>query len=78
MSEEYDIIEKENTQAAREGRVKEDDESVPEPSEEDIALRSLDREHLNDYLDIKRAVARTDLAERLVYLAVVLGLKERA
>lgn len=61
---------------AREADFDEDEEEV-EPSEEDIALKSLDKEHVEDYLAIKRAVSRTDLAERLVDMAVKLGLNER-
>lgn len=53
------------------------DEDEIEPSEEDIALKPLDKEHLEDYLAIKNAVRHTNLAERLVDMAVKLGLKER-
>lgn len=52
-------------------------EFEPEPSEEDTAIASLDQEHFEDYLAIKRAVEHTDLAERLVDLAVRIGLSNR-
>ena len=52
-------------------------EGEPEPSEEDIALKSLDKEHMDDYMAIRRAVRQTDLPERLVALAVANGLLTR-
>ena len=52
------------------------DEEV-EPSEVEIALKGLDKEHADDYMAIYRAVSRTDLSERLVDLAVKTGLHER-
>lgn len=54
-----------------------DEDHEPEPSEEDLALKSLDKEHMDDYMAIRRAVARTDLAERLVALAVANGIIQR-
>lgn len=45
--------------------------------EEFVATRSLDKEHMEDYLAIKHAVGRTDLALALVELAVTYGLADR-
>lgn len=52
-------------------------EQEPEPSEEVLAIKGLDQEHLEDYLAIRNAVRNTDLAERLVDLAVKNGLIAR-
>lgn len=52
------------------------DEEI-EPSEEEVALQGLDDDHVGDYLTIRNAVARTDLAERLIDMAVKVGLKQR-
>jgi hypothetical protein len=52
-------------------------EAVVEPSEEELAIKGLDREHMTDYLAIKSAVVFTDLSERFVDMAVKIGLKER-
>ena len=77
-------IERENVEASIASRQHEadDDEVIPEddiePSEEDIALDSLDKEHMQDYQAIKHAVEHTDLAERLVDMAVLAGKRERS
>lgn len=76
----YNEIARENLAASLKEHEKEPDEDYEqevEPSEEDLALRSLDSEHVMDYRAIKHAIARTDLAERLVDMAVKDGLKER-
>lgn len=77
-------LEQENARAIadrkrfEESEFDEDVEDEPQPSEEDIALKSLDKEHVEDYLFIRRAVQRTDLAERMVMMAVRSGLTKRS
>jgi len=77
MEDPYNEVARQNMEAAVKENDRENDEDEVEPSEEDIALKSLDREHIEDYLKIKSTVMFTDLSDRLIELAIRLGKAER-